>query len=206
MGYRNRLPNDCGWLFGYSGCDIRGLRLLLYIAADAYSLMYEKGACSFNITYSRFRRKIPQMENQTNRFFSDCIRNALCNAEGYESGIACVRTGETSVSVKYDRSFTDIVSSRVASGYFTFMFDDVVRLPSVNSVKLYMMYRKNYGILAQRVFRDSDIVDIFGIHTDIRKNMYRAIRKANVHLAGIGVRYTLERRENVWRFVNNEER
>lgn len=202
MGYANRLPNDCEWLLSYKGRDVSGLRILLYIVSDAYVLMYEKVAVTYVMPYSTIRNNIEQLKNKTCMFLRDCVKSALSYADGYVDDIADVRIYENCLHIRYTDGFAELVSKRISGNYFMFMFDDILKLPTVNSIKMYILYRKYYKIITYMKFRDSDIMEIFGINVNLRKNMYRAIRSANDHINRIGIRSRLERFGNVWRFVS----
>lgn len=202
MGYRNRLPNDCRWVLSYKGRDVSGLRILLYLVSDAYTLMYEKDSCSFEMDYARIRRNIPQLRNKTCGFLSVCMDTALKNAVTYDETIATVKTHENSTYIKYTDCMFETVSKRISHDYFTFMFGDILKLPTVNSIKMYILYRKYYNIITYMKFRDSEITEIFGNNINMRKNMYRAVRTANDHIGNIGIRYRLEKCGNIWKFVS----
>ena len=197
-----RMPNECEWLLSYKGRDVSGLRILIYIVTSVDNFIHDKTTDLFEIKYSRIRRNIPQLKNKTCVFLHDCVKSALSYADGYVDDIADVRIYENGLHIRYTDGFAELVSKRISGNYFMFMFDDILKLPTINSIKMYILYRKYYKIITYMKFRDSDIMEIFGINVNLRKNMYRAIRSANDHLNRIGIRSRLERFGNVWRFVS----
>lgn len=193
--------DECNWLFKYAGNDARGLTSLIYINTVATRMFSKYKQINSVIQYYSFRKDITPLKHATNNRCKKMITMAVEYATGFTDLICLTNIKNTEVDIKCSNEFIKRCNCKDENCFY-FNFEDIISLTTVNSIKLYMLYKRYYNKLKYIKFRDSEITEIFGNNVNLRKNMYRAVRTANDHIGSIGIRYRLEKCGNIWKFVS----